>query len=162
MISCRRKAREAALQALYQCDALGEWSLACIDLYFQQFQSEGALEGESQEHTGFARMIIDGVISNFDFIDSQISAASKHWSLPRMCRVDRNLLRLAVYEIGFVPDIPVSVTINEAIEIAKRYCGDDAPMFVNGVLDNIATTFASDPLLKSKVFQKELKKAANS
>lgn len=141
----RRKAREGALQALYQCDTLGEWSKRNVELYFKNFQSEEepCVEHHDDEHNLFARKLIDGAMQNLEEIDGQITLASSHWSIQRMSRVDRNILRLATFEIGFLPDIPVTVCINEAIELAKRYGTDDSPMFVNGVLDSVARVFAS-------------------
>lgn len=156
MISCRRKAREVVLQALFQCDALSDWSSENIDLYFRQFQKQNMSNTEKQdsnqfdENRIFADTLINGVIANREYIDAQISSASKHWSVSRMSRVDRNLIRQAVYEIIFCDDIPISVTINEAIELAKRYSSDDAPHFINGVLDHIAHIFQSDPRAQKK------------
>lgn len=143
MINCRRKARESALQALFQCDALGEWNRSCIDTYFTVFQRELTEDDEANENLSFCRSLITGVVERLDSIDTHISAASTHWSMARMSRVDRNILRLATYEIAFIPEIPTNVTINEAIEIAKRYGTDDSPMFINGVLDNIARALSN-------------------
>ena len=147
----RRKAREAALQALYQCDTTADFSASAVALFFEVFYPEQLLasqDGENDEtahepppideHRHFSRELVLGVIANLKEIDSRIGAASTHWSLGRMSRVDRNILRLATYEIMFRADIPLSVTINEAIEIAKRFGAEDSPMFVNGVLDHIA------------------------
>lgn len=148
----RRKARETALQALYQCDSLEDWSQECVSLFFRSFVDE-ATEG-SELFNGnmvFARELIFGVIKHLPLIDSQVGLASTHWSLKRMARVDRNILRIAAYEIGFVSDIPINVSIDEAIEIAKRYGTVDSPMFVNGVLDNIAELFAGHPELKQAI-----------
>jgi transcription antitermination factor NusB len=187
----RRQARETALQVLYQCDTLADWSEECINRYFGCFKSseglqrsleslDGALggvrkaitfEGVEQEGShqlselvfnetahgslntsnvshlssaeksegGFARILIDGVIGALSQVDQLITQASKNWTVGRMSRVDRNILRMATYELAFMPDIPPNVSINEAIEVAKRYGTDDSPMFVNGVLDRIAT-----------------------
>lgn len=141
----RRRAREAALQALYQCDTLQDWSEEAVDLYFRVFQSEQPDSGDpaGQENRDFARKLILGVAARLSEIDDQIASASTRWSMGRMCRVDRNLLRLAAFEIAFLPEIPVSVTINEAIEISKRYGTDDSPMFINGVLDNLASIWCA-------------------
>lgn len=148
----RRKARESALQALYQCDTLGEWTENSIDLYFRIFKPEVAatldsLDATQKENLDFSRALISGVIECMQFIDTQISSASTNWSISRMCRVDRNILRVAVYEIAFLDDIPVSVSINEAIEIAKSYGTADSPMFINGVLDNVAGVLKDRPEL---------------
>jgi len=142
----RRQARETALQALYQCDIQKTWSPELVDLFFSIYKSkdEEDLEVASQENCAFARSLIDGVIINMEVIDREITANSAHWSMKRMAIVDRNILRLGVYEISFVSDIPANVSINEAIEIAKRYGVDDSPMFINGILDTIAVAFSKD------------------
>lgn len=164
----RRRAREAALQALYQCDTLGEWSRETIDLYFSVFcgnnhdedapaggKPEAAIANEKVlrlkqlevENSEFARSLAVGVSEHRDFVDRQIAAASTNWSLARMARVDRNILRVACYEMAYLADIPINVSINEAIEIAKNYGTEDSAMFVNGVLDNIAHAFSNNPAL---------------
>lgn len=143
----RRKAREAALQALYQCDTLGEWSPTCVALYFDSFCNPSSDEDEevSKENLEFSQSLVSNIIEKFETIDALISAASTRWSISRMARVDRNILRLATCELAFHNDIPMNVSINEAIEIAKRFGTDDSPMFINGVLDNIAHSLSNDP-----------------
>lgn len=148
----RRKARETALQALYQCDSLNDWSAESVSLFFTSFVDKIIEDSELfKGNFDFARELIFGVINNLSLIDSQIGLASTHWSLRRMARVDRNILRIAAYEIGYLSDIPVSVSIDEAIEIAKRYGAVDSPMFINGVLDNIAEVLAGHPELKHTI-----------
>jgi len=175
----RRRAREAALQALYQCDTLAQWTKEAVDLYFELYcnSSPDAATAEidtpacakgvekaarhkelEQENLRFARSLIMGVIENLDFIDRQIAAASTNWSVARMARVDRNILRVACYEMAFAADIPVNVSINEAIEIAKTYGTEDSPMFVNGVLDNIAKAFESNPALNPAARERQRRK----
>lgn len=158
MMRSRRRAREAALQALYQCDTLGEWGPELVERFFSAFYPEesnhelsGELAGEDsdpdklqklkemeRDNRTFALNLISGTISHLNEIDELIMGASTHWSLGRMARVDRNIIRLATFEMQFLTDVPVNVSINEAIEIAKAFGSDDSPMFVNGVLDNIA------------------------
>jgi N utilization substance protein B len=161
----RRKARESALQALYQCDTLSDWDNATIDLYFQIFKPEvsssEAIDASQKENLDFCKALIRGVIDGMSFIDSQISSASTNWSINRMCRVDRNILRLAVFEIAFMDDIPVSVSINEAIEIAKSYGTADSPMFINGVLDNVAGVLKQNPDLVAEALASVRKIAVN-
>lgn len=139
----RRNAREAALQSLYQCDSLEDWSDETVDLFFQSFTQEHLAEKASQveENYQFARKLIFGVREFLAFLDEHISQASTHWNLERMSRVDRNILRLAAFELAFCDEVPINVSINEAIEIAKRFAADDSPMFINGVLDNLAGIF---------------------
>jgi N utilization substance protein B len=76
-------------------------------------------------------------------LDQLISEAAVNWRMPRIAAIDRNLLRLAVYEMMEVVDVPAQVAINEAVEIAKRFAGDDSPKFINGVLDAVKTKLAS-------------------
>ena len=141
----RRIAREAAVQALYQCDTCNDWSAELVDLFFEQFIQVTESQ-HSAENTLFAKKAINGAINHLDFIDQLINESSIHWQVSRMSRVDRNILRLAVYEICFEPEIPSSVSINEGIELAKRFGADDSANFVNGVLDKAARTIATDPL----------------
>ena len=135
----RRKAREAILQALYQCDTLDDWSDTGIDLYFFVYHTSQTGEfALDEEHCQFAREICCGVAAHREGLDRLIEEASAHWTIPRMARVDRNILRASVYEMRERQEIPVNVSINEAIEIAKRYGAPETPTFVNGVLDKVA------------------------
>jgi N utilization substance protein B len=123
----RRDARERALQALYQLDMAGS-------------EPDWAAVEEPGEVVGFARELVEGVGAQRERIDALIAACAEHWRLPRLSRVDLNLLRLATFELLARPEIPSSVTINEAIEIARRYGSEDSAAFVNGVLDHVAAT----------------------
>lgn len=135
----RRKAREAALQALYQCDVLGDWSADTIQRYFTVFRSEQVENSDSSESSmTFSLELIDGVVQRGSEIDSVLSSASEHWTLERMSLVDRNILRIACFEICFREDVPLNVSINEAVELAKSFAADESPQFINGILDNIA------------------------
>ncbi len=146
----RRACREAALQVLYQCDVTGDYSREAVDFCLSHFCTRNG-EGDEKlpethyddEEMVFSRDSVLGVIEHMSVIDDQIGLASTHWSISRMPRVDRNLLRLAVYEIMFRTDIPPKVSINEALEIAKRFSADDAPMFINGVLDRVLSSLPS-------------------
>ncbi len=129
----RRQAREAALQALFQCDFMGRWDVDAVTFCFEHFSvPDGCRE--------FAIRLSEGVITRIAKIDSMLTCASENWSLSRMGRVDRAILRLATYEISFLDDVPINVSINEAIEIAKRFGAEESPTFVNGVLDKVAST----------------------
>lgn len=125
----RREARELALQTLYQLDVTGE-----------EVVGVGAHFGGSPEAIAFARELVDGVRAERERIDALIGTASEHWRLPRLSRVDLNLLRMSTFELLSCPDIPASVTIDEAVEIARRFGSEDSAAFVNGVLDAIATS----------------------
>lgn len=86
----------------------------------------------------YAKELLEGIEAEIPQIDEWISAVAYNWSLSRMPIVDRNIIRLAIYEMAFRDDIPVSVAINEAVELAKAFGGDDSPRFVNGVLGHVA------------------------
>lgn len=131
----RRAARELALQALYQVDLLGdgEQEPRSLALFWEHFDP-----AEDAEARAFARELVDGVRASLDRIDGLIAGAAEHWRLPRLSRVDLNLLRLATFELIGRPEIPASVTLNEAVEIARRFGSEESAGFVNGVLDHIA------------------------
>lgn len=129
----RRHAREVALQILYQLDAQPDLTAAAALVHF--FTAFAMPEDE--EVREFAEKLVCGVYGKRREIDERIVGASRNWRLERMARVDRNLLRLAVYELSFESDLPPKVAINEAIEIAKRFGTNESPAFINGVLDKI-------------------------
>jgi transcription antitermination protein NusB len=127
----RRKGRELALQALYQIEITGDGSVAAMELFLSHF--EGSLEAKE-----FARRLVSGVMSQRAEIDRLIQQSTEHWKLLRMAKVDLVILRMATYELVFCPDIPLNVSLDEAIEIGKRFGTDDSPTFINGVLDQVA------------------------
>ena len=134
----RRHGREVALQVLYQLDVqeqlTGDQALGLFWKYFARDEEEGDARDDG-EAGAFAETLVKGVRENLGEIDQLISRASRNWRLERMARVDRNLLRLAVWELKYSKDVPAKVAINEAIEIAKRYGTAESPAFVNGILD---------------------------
>ena len=135
----RRKARELALAFLYQMeirDELDEFS----DDILTEFLTEQEIEDE--EIAGFTRILVKGTIQNLHFIDKKLSECSINWSLKRMPYIDRNILRIAAYELLFLDTVPVLVSINEAIEMAKKYSSKDSSKFVNGVLHRIKEEYA--------------------
>jgi len=116
---------------------LGEASApGSLGLFWDHCVPDDVVRGGETEQ--FARSLVAGVDDNRARIDELIEAAAEHWRLPRLSRVDLNLLRLAVFELLERAEIPAAVTINEAIEIARRFGSEDSPAFVNGVLDHIA------------------------
>ncbi len=128
------------MQILYQIDLTldaGEGTVdaegldAAIQAYWASFESA------SDDERSFAERLARGVASNIGAIDSAIADVSQHWKLSRMESVDRNLLRLAAFEILRCPDIPRAASINEAVEIAKRYSGTESAAFINGILDQL-------------------------
>ena len=137
----RRVCREAALQALYQCDILGDYSDQGIEFFCAHFRAQANLEEEEclAQGESYSDLLIQGVIRNLELLDNVISLASTHWSVSRMACIDRNIIRIATYEIHFSSDVPPKVSINEAIEIAKKFSADDSPKFINGVLDKIVS-----------------------
>jgi N utilization substance protein B len=131
-MATRRQGREFALQILYQIDITGGDPRQALGMFWQNFEP-------GVDTHEFTTELVTGAWQERQRIDKLIADAAEHWRLGRLPKVDFNLLRLAVYELLAYPHIPTGVTINEAIEIARRYCSDDASVFVNGVLDRIAT-----------------------
>jgi len=128
----RRKAREYALQMLFQLDFTER---AYDDKALEEFWSGKKEQSDIKE---FAVDLVKGTLNNLDNIDAMIETVTDNWLLKRMAAVDRNILRFAAYEILFRKDIPSAVTINEALEIAKKYSSTEAAAFLNGVLDRLA------------------------
>jgi len=128
----RRKAREYALQMLSQLDFKVE-RLENRDI--EAFWSD---KKENTEVKKFAEELVRGTVNKLNNIDSVIGKAAENWVVQRMSAVDRNILRFAAYEILYMKDIPYAVTINEAIEIAKKFSSGESAPFINGVLDRIA------------------------
>ena len=128
----RREARELALQMLYALDSNTSVGLRETLQTFREEQVE--VTGRVRE---FAEDLVQGIQAHREIIDEAIKARSKNWSLSRMPRVDLNVMRLAAYELMFRSDIPKKVSINEAIEIVRRYGDKESPSFVNGILDEI-------------------------
>jgi N utilization substance protein B len=129
--SNRRKGRELALQALYQIEITGDPSVAAVELFLQHF------EGNAKAKE-FARRLVSGTVSQRAEIDRLVDQATENWKLERLAKVEYVLLRLAAFELVFCADIPTSVTLDEAIEIAKRFGGEESAGFINGVLDRVA------------------------
>lgn len=133
----RRKAREAALQVLYQLDTAGvpaDGVEQAIATFFELYDEAG--DGEAR---AFAEQLVRGCTEQLEAIDAKIREVSRHWRIERMARVDRNVMRLAVHELMALPDVPRRVTLNEAVELAKRFGDENSASFVNGVLDRIAS-----------------------
>ena len=127
----RRKAREYALQMLFQWDITRD-SIDQVSASFFQNQPE-----ESQVVVDFANQLLTGTVEHVEQIDEYIRRHAENWRLDRMATVDRNILRLAVQEFLYDKETPKTVVINEAIEIARRFSAQESPQFINGVLDSI-------------------------
>ncbi len=127
----RTRGRELALQLLYMVDARGDEALLGVDDFLKLEAPD-----ETEAHD-FARLLLSGTLDKQEEIDKAISAAAQNWHLRRMALVDRNILRMAVYEMLHLKDIPAKVSINEAIELGKRFSTQQSGSFINGILDRI-------------------------
>lgn len=128
----RRRSREYALQILFQLELT---NTKLNDELLNEFW-KGISEPDDVKD--FTLSIVRETIEHLDKIDTIIIKAAQHWSLERMAVIDRNILRAATYELSFREDIPASVVINEALEIAKKYSTEDSASFINGILDRVA------------------------
>ncbi len=126
----RTRARELALQSLYQLDLRGEEFLAEARSFLRNQESDKVARE-------FAMSLIQGTAQNVDGIDAVIRDVAQNWDIERMAVIDRNVLRMATYELLHCTDIPPKVAINEAIELGKRYSTQNSGGFINGVLDRI-------------------------
>jgi len=126
----RRRSRELAMQVLFQMEINKDDSMEAVELFCKHFKV-------SRKLRPFLLKLVQGVKQYQAEIDGLIDGFSDKWKISRMCGVDRNLLRLAVYELLYCDDIPAKVTINEAIEIAKRFGTENSGAFINGILDSI-------------------------
>jgi N utilization substance protein B len=127
----RRKAREVALQFLYQLDQHGAEDPAP---HGDEFWARHPVDADTQ---AFADALVRGSKQQQGKIDQLLAQYTEHWDLDRMAVVDRNILRMAVYELLWAPDVPPKAVINEAIEIAKKFGTTESSRFINGVLDRI-------------------------
>jgi transcription antitermination protein NusB len=127
----RRKARENALKMLFACE-MGKHPVDwVIDNFWEYFESV-------HEGREFTDLLVRGTVENLAEIDKAIQSVSIHWKINRMASVDRNILRMAAFELFHVQEVPKRVTLNEAIEIAKRFGTEDSWAFINGILDKLA------------------------
>lgn len=164
----RRRSREVALQVLYQLDMTGVSPEEGISLFFDHFTGNKRSDSETGEDKTppphdddpkpwspealtaarpFAELLVEGVCLHRNEIDLRIDSASEHWRLDRMSLVDRNILRIAIFEMFHCEDVPPKVSINEAIDLGKRFSGQDSAPFINGILDQILAAMrkANDP-----------------
>ncbi len=127
----RRKSRELALQSLYQAEMNDGDMMAQFTVLCENFHN-------AKQAIPYAGSLLEGIKKNQSRIDELIKKYAKHWRVDRMSIIDRNLLRIGVFEVYFAKDVPSSVAINEAIEIAKRFSSDDSAPFINGILDALS------------------------
>ncbi|MGF7185816.1 N utilization substance protein B [Desulfitispora alkaliphila] len=129
----RRYARELALQVLYQMDVGKSSSEKAMEYISEQCDEQNVID--------FSASLVQGTVENMSKIDNIISAHLTSWKLNSIAAVDRNLMRLATYELYYCEDIPSSVSINEALELAKIFSGEKSSKFINGILDAIKKDF---------------------
>src|SRR3989338_2605241 len=129
----RTRAREFTVQVLYQMDVTGGPAQAVLDNFWQAQDQENA----GPEIKNFAAELAQGGEDNLAAIDVKIAGYATNWQLERMAMVDRNILRLGCFELTMRQDIPPKVSINEAVDLAKKYSGPEAGKFVNAILDKI-------------------------
>jgi N utilization substance protein B len=127
----RRLGRELALKGLYQAEMSGDSSLEALGRVFTGFEGD-------ERACRFARELVEGVRREQAELDRSIEEVLAHWTIKRLSRIDHSIMRLALYELLRMPDIPARVSIDEAIELAKRYGDANSGQFVNGVLDEVA------------------------
>jgi len=140
-MASRRRAREFALQALFQADITGTpGGEALAALWDGLLDADGLGDARPPEadEVAFATRLVDGVVRDHEAIDALIEGSSTNWRLSRMPVVDRNILRMACFELRSAPDVPATVTINEAVELAKTYGSGESRAFVNGIVDRVA------------------------
>jgi transcription antitermination factor NusB len=135
----RRKARELAIQVLFHLEFNTGEPEGAFALIAKNFDSGASI-------IPFSRILVLGVCENKEALDNFIKESSKNWSMERMTYLDKSILRLSTYELLFRGDIPPKVSIDEAVELAKKFGGDDSARFVNGVLDNIYSRQGEDSL----------------
>ncbi len=135
----RRRSREFALQVLYQLDITKQDAVRAMAQRKEHFSLKG-------ERDDFVERIVLGVIEHRQEIDQLIEQYSENWRLDRMNLVDRNILRMATFELLYFEDIPPKVTLNEAIDLGKRYGTEDSGSFINGILDRIQNEAIRKPL----------------
>jgi N utilization substance protein B len=131
MAGGRRKARTIALQALYEIDSVGHDPEATLRHLLEEEKMTG-------ENASFARELVRGVVQYKEKLDTQIRRFAPAWPVEQIAVIDRNILRLAIFEILLDNRVPVKVAINEAVELAKDFGSDNSPRFVNGVLGAVS------------------------
>lgn len=142
----RRRGREYALQMLYAMDLTGYQP----DQVFAGFY---AIQDLNRDAFYYARRLVDGVHGHLDEIDGVLTKYAEHWKIHRMAAVDRNLLRLGLFELMYVKDVPFPIIINEALEIVKEFSDQESTQFLNGILDAARKEFRpeeSGPRIKKK------------
>jgi N utilization substance protein B len=135
----RRRSRELAMQALFQIEMNQDNSREAVELFCKHF-------GVTENVKPFFLRLVEGVKEFQHEIDPLVERFSKNWKISRMSRADRNIIRIAVYELLYCDDIPPKVSINEAIDIGKKFGTEDSGAFINGILDSIRISLEKENL----------------
>lgn len=130
----RKRARIGAMQALFSMDVNDDFSTDKLDLFMGNHEFQG-------DEVDYIKRTVPDILDKLDLVDETIEKNLKGWTMARLAKVDRQILRIAVYEFLYKDDIPEEVSINEAVEIARLYSSDEAPKFINGILGTIYRSF---------------------
>ena len=130
----RKRARIGAMQALFAMDINDDFSTDKLDLFMENHEFQG-------DEVDYIKRTVPDILDKLDLVDETIEKNLKGWTMARLAKVDRQILRIAVYEFLYKDDIPEEVSINEAVEIARLYSSDEAPKFINGILGTIYRSF---------------------
>ena len=134
----RRKSRETALQVLYQLNITKQDVHTAFTQFGEHFLSDGVADD-------FIKRLVEGVLEHCPELDRLIEQYSEHWRLDRIDMIDRNILRMALFELLYCEEIPPKVTINEAIDLGKRFGSADSGSFINGILDRVQNEVVKKP-----------------
>lgn len=130
----RKRARIGAMQALFAMDINNDFSTDKLDLFMENNNFQG-------DEVDYINRVVPDILDKLEVVDETIEKNLKGWTMARLAKVDRQILRVAVYEFLYKDDIPEEVSINEAVEIARLYSSDEAPKFINGILGTIYRSF---------------------
>jgi N utilization substance protein B len=137
----RRRARELAMQALFCMDMQNNTSLEMLERFCGNFDPSG-------KSRPFFLKLVKGVLDSKDELDTLIERFSRNWKISRMSCVDRNVMRIAVYELIYCEDIPPKVSINEAVDVGKKFGTEESGAFINGIMDSIRGALEGEGILK--------------
>ena len=140
----RRKARELAMQALFYMDMRNDLSVAMLEYFCGNFSP-------SKKTQPFFSRLVKGVLETRGELDALIEQFSKNWDINRMSCVDRNVMRIAVFELMYCDDIPPKVSINEAVDVGKKFGTKESGAFINGIMDSIRGELEKDGKLKDSL-----------
>ena len=133
----RKIARESAMKLLYQMEVNGDFSQEAMNIFFDNYELKS-------DERSYIDEVVKGIINNIENIDKAIKEYSQGWNIKRIARIDLSILRIAVFEIMFKSEIPFQVSINEAIDISKKYSTTDSSKFINGLLGSFAKNWIEE------------------